>query len=98
MIRILKRFIDLLDKRFPAKVYITEARLEEMQAAEHLHRKNVTALRMDFDTLSKEFAIVRKSVDGIKDVMAKNGGLTPKTESEARREAFVAGEMLRSGR
>lgn len=94
MIKLLKQFVDWLDRRFPAKVYVSEQVFDELRRNEHLLRKNVTSLRLDHDTIAAEFAVLRKSVEALKESIAK-GEVVQKAESVKLRESFIAGNFAR---
>ena len=97
MIKLIKQFVDYLDRRFPPKVHVTEALFDELRRTEHLHRKNLTSLKMEFDTMQAEFSALRKTVDGLKDALTKGGITGIKSEAEKLRESFVAGNFGRQG-
>ena len=98
MIRLLKQFADWLDRRYPPKVTVTEEVFDELRRNEHMLRKSVSSLKLEYDTMQAEFVAIRKSVDGLKDALAKGGITSIKTEAETLRTQFVEGNFTRGPR
>ena len=95
MRKLLRRFLDWLDSRFPAKVVVTEQAYKEI--GEELARIGCSLnayngtnnlLRLRIDTLEA-------SVAAIKDLLAKGGASFVKPEAEKLRDAFVRGDFQR---
>jgi len=95
MIRALKAFADWLDKRFPAKVTITEAKLAEFEFRLHRADKNSSGFQTDFMLAAARIASLEDSVRALKDLIAKGGATAVKTEKEVLRDQFVRGEFSR---
>jgi hypothetical protein len=96
MIRLIKRFVDWLDARFPAKVVITERDLTEMRFALNTYKTEFenyreSAKEWEYRTVGRIDKLV-DSVNSIKDLLAK-GGATVKPEADKLREAFIRGEF-----
>lgn len=88
VIHLLKRLVDWLDKRFPAKVYVSQEDLEHIKWNFQDHAKSITRLTQEMATLQAEDVALRKAMDGIRDTLVKE--ISPAVKAENRRAAFVA--------
>lgn len=89
MIKLFKKLFDWLDKRFPPKVVVAESDLrilsERMDMALSDHNFNAGQISAHLGRIQA----LEKSVTVIKDVLAKNGNITIKTEAEKLRDQFI---------
>ena len=99
MIRLLKQFADWLDRRYPPIVKVTVDdynKLEDMIfGLSTLTTNNEARTSARLSSLATAHDDLFKSVAAIKDLLAKGGVTTPKTESEKLRDQFVRGEFRR---
>ncbi len=90
--RWLIRLGEWLDKRFPAKVVITRAELDERDERVKNLEQSVSFLDGNNAAFSERVSALEKSVAAIKDAITR-GQIAPRTDKEALREKFIRGEF-----
>ena len=97
MRKLLRRFLDWLDARFPEKVHITLEQVESIDRRLDSVYHSLSELESSHDENIKRFAKIEASISAIKDVLAKGGASVVKSESDKLRDQFIRGEFPRSG-
>lgn len=95
MIRLLKRLADWLDKRFPSRVVITEAKFSELEDRLRRCIQSTSDLNVDTNVLADRILVLEKSIAAMKETLVKGGANVLKPEADKLRDAFVRGEFNR---
>ena len=88
MIKLLKRIVEFLETRFPAKVVVTEERFNFWVAAIQAHSSASLEYSKAMTCLEARISAMEESIRAIKDLLAK--AATAGAQDEKRRSDFIA--------
>ena len=96
MIRFFRFIFEWLDRRFPPKVKITREIYEDLLSHDIEINRRVASLSDNLLYLQGELDKTIKSLNAIKDILAKNGNIIIKTEADKLRDQFIKEGHIRN--
>lgn len=88
MIRLLKRLVDWLDRRFPVKFYVTPELFDDICNKQSRQSKQIEAIRQALSSNEADLKQLEKSIIAIKELLVKGG--PGSVIAENRRAEFIA--------